>query len=338
MSSTRTDRDSGALADPATDASQRPSNPVVLLLGPTASGKSAAALALARRFPIEIISVDSACVYRGLNIGTAKPSAEELRAVRHHLVDCVEPWDPYSAARFVLDARAAIAAARSRGARPVLVGGTMLYARALMVGLDDLPAADATVRARLESEAAQLGWPALHARLAALDSATAERLAPRDAQRIQRALEVIELTGRPLSTQLRGSPQTPDQQLWRIISLEPGDRAVLHKRIEARFRHMIGQGLVAEVEQLRADPRVHSALASMKSVGYRQVWDVLEGRCPPDELEYRAIVATRQLAKRQLTWLRSMPERVVVDCTRSEYGHALDDALARALESARKAS
>lgn len=300
------------------DSSASPADPVVLLLGPTASGKSAGALALAQRFPIEIISVDSACVYRGMDVGTAKPSATERQQVRHHLIDCADPWEPYSAARFVDDARRLIHEIRQRGHEPLLVGGTMLYARALMQGLDDLPAADPAIRTRLEAEAADLGWPVLHARLKQIDPATAARLAPNDAQRIQRALEIHELTGQPMSTLLGGLPRAASADQWRVISLEPGDRSVLHVRIARRFRQMLEAGLIEEVERLRADPRIHAALASMKSVGYRQVWDLLEGRIGRDELPERAIAATRQLAKRQLTWLRSMTARTIIDCTASD--------------------
>lgn len=293
----------------------------VLLLGPTASGKSAVAMALARERPVEIVSVDSAQVYRGMDIGTAKPTADERREVPHHLIDLLEPTGSYSAAAFAADARAAIAGIRARGALPLLVGGTMLYARALGQGLDALPPADAAVRAAIEAEAASLGWPAMHARLAALDPATAARLRPADAQRIQRALEVVRVTGRPMSAQLggaRGDGPPPPRLL--TIALEPADRAALHARIDARFRAMLAAGLVDEVRALRDRGDLHAGLPSMRCVGYRQAWAWLDdvergerGAARRDAFVAQGIAATRQLAKRQLTWLRGMPERIVVD-------------------------
>lgn len=310
--------------------------PIVMLLGPTASGKSAAALAMARHFPVEIISVDSACVYRSMEIGTAKPTAEERARVAHHLIDCTDPWVPYSAAQFVKDTRRLIAEITARGRRPLLVGGTMLYARALMQGLDDLPMADPLVRAQIEARATREGWPALHAELAVIDPVTAARLAPRDAQRIQRALEVAQITGRPMSSLLAAarprSGATEDDLRWTVISLEPSDRAMLHERIERRFEQMLANGLVAEVEQLRRDPRIVASLPAMRSVGYRQVWDMLDGEIPADELTARGIFATRQLAKRQLTWLRSMTDRVVLDCTREAAADEVHAELAAILE------
>jgi tRNA dimethylallyltransferase len=293
--------------------------PVPMLLGPTASGKTAIALRLAEHLPIEIVSVDSALVYRGMDIGTAKPDAAERAAVPHHLLDLIEPTEAYSAARFVRDARAAIAAIRSRGRLPLLVGGTMLYAKALAEGLDDLPAADPAVRARLEDEARSLGWPALHARLAEVDPATAARLAPHDAQRIQRALEVWLLTGEPMSARLRTPEPTageaPRTGLRVVrIALEPSVRATLHARIAERFEHMLRRGLLDEVRALRARGDLDAAMPSMRCVGYRQAWEHLDGRYDAASLRERGIAATRQLAKRQLTWLRAMPERAVVDC------------------------
>lgn len=310
--------------------------PLVMLLGPTASGKSAAAMAMARRFPIEIISVDSASVYRGLDVGTAKPTAQERSRVPHHLIDCSDPWTPYSAARFVGDARRLISEITARGSRPLLVGGTMLYARALMQGLDDLPVADPQVREQIEARAARDGWPALHAELAAIDPVTAARLAPRDAQRIQRALEVAQITGSPMSSLLasarprRGAPD--DAEHWNVITLEPSSRAILHERIGRRFEQMLANGLVAEVEQLRRDTRIVASLPAMRSVGYRQVWQMLDGEIPADEMAARGIVATRQLAKRQLTWLRSMTGRVVLDCTPAVAAEKVHAELAAILE------
>ena len=283
------------------------------LAGPTASGKSAAALAiaaaLAPRHAVEIVSVDSALVYRGMDIGTAKPSAAERAAVPHHLIDIVDPAEPYSAARFVADAGAAIAAIRGRGAIPLLVGGTMLYFRALFDGLDALPEAHPAVRAAIDARAARSGWPALHAELAEVDPATAARLAPNDSQRIQRALEVHEVSGRPLSAW----HSAPDGRTPPLIALEPDDRAWLHARIGARFAAMLDAGFVDEVRRLRARGDLHAGLPSMRAVGYRQAWSALEGG-DLDTLAASASAATRQLAKRQLTWLRSMPWRQVVAC------------------------
>jgi tRNA dimethylallyltransferase len=292
----------------------------ILLLGPTASGKSAIALAIARRLPLEIVSVDSALVYRGMDLGTAKPTPEERRAVPHHLVDLLEPTGSYSAAAFAADARRLIGEIRGRGALPLLVGGTMLYAKALAEGLDDLPRADPAVRARLAAEAARDGWPAMHARLAAVDPPTAARLEPGDAQRIQRALEVHALTGRPMSAQL-GATRTASPPLrLATIALEPSDRAALHARIARRFGSMLAAGFVDEVRALRARGDLRPELPSMRCVGYRQAWQWLDDLAGGDASEARrarfveaAVAATRQLAKRQLTWLRAMPGREVVD-------------------------
>ena len=291
----------------------------ILLMGPTASGKSAAAMALAERFPAEIISVDSAQVYRGMDLGTAKPSAAERARVPHHLIDVVDPIESYSAARFARDAGRLIGEISGRGRLPLLVGGTMLYLRALTEGLHRLPAADPALRARLEAEARTLGWPALHARLAGVDPATAARLEPADAQRIQRALEVFELTGQPLSALLAGAPgEMPPRVRFLRVALEPSRRAELHERIAKRFAEMLAAGLVEEVRALRARGDLHAELPAMRCVGYRQIWEWLDAGAQPgaarDEMIARAIAATRQLAKRQLTWLRAMPEREVIDC------------------------
>jgi tRNA dimethylallyltransferase len=283
------------------------------LAGPTASGKSAAALAiaaaLAPRIQVEIVSVDSALVYRGMDIGTAKPSAAERAAVPHHLIDIVDPAERYSAARFVSDASASIAAIRERGNTPLLVGGTMLYFKALFDGLDALPEADPAVRADIDARAALAGWPALHAELAAIDPATAARLAPNDSQRIQRALEVHRVSGRPLSAW----HSAPDGRTPPLIALEPDDRAWLHARIGERFAAMLDAGFVDEVRGLRARADLHPALPSMRAVGYRQAWSALDGG-DLGTLAASVGAATRQLAKRQLTWLRSMPWRQVVAC------------------------
>ena len=271
--------------------------PAVLLMGPTATGKSALAVALARRLGGEIVSVDSAQVYRGMDIGTAKPDAAAQAAVAHHLIDIVDPTEAYSAARFRDDALAAIAAVRARGRVPIVAGGTMLYFKALTDGLSALPPADPAVRARIDARAAVEGWPALHAELARVDPATAARLPPTDAQRIQRALEVYELCGRPLSS-LQGAREAGGS-LGAVVrvALVPQDRARLHEAIAARFEAMLAAGLVDELRRLRARYALAPSLPSMRSVGYRQAWEFLEGR--------KGIAATRQLAKRQLTWLRS---------------------------------
>ena len=281
------------------------------LAGPTAAGKTAAALAIAQALPVEIVSVDSALVYRGMDIGTAKPTAAERAQVPHHLIDLIEPSEAYSAAQFVVDARRLIDDIRARGRLPLLVGGTMLYFKALFDGLDAMPPADAAVRARLDAEAAERGWPAMHAELARIDPATAARLPPGDAQRIQRALEVFHLTGRPISAfhrQRERHANTPP-----LLSLEPARRAWLHERIALRFTQMLDAGLVDEVRRLRARGDLHPALPSMRCVGYRQAWEALDA----DDLAAlpeRGIAATRQLAKRQLTWLRGLAQREVLAC------------------------
>jgi tRNA dimethylallyltransferase len=284
------------------------------LAGPTASGKSAASLALAGALgrPVEIVSVDSALVYRGMDIGTAKPTPQELAAVPHHLIDLIDPREAYSAAQFVHDATRLIGEIHARGALPLLVGGTMLYFKALFDGLDAMPAADRQLRAQLDAEAAERGWPALHAELAQVDPTTAARLAPNDAQRIQRALEVWRATGRPLSAFHREKPQA-DLAATPLISLEPASRGWLHERIAQRFDAMLAAGFVDEVKALRARGDLHLDLPSMRCVGYRQAWEALDaGDLAP--LRERGIAATRQLAKRQLTWLRGMPQRHVVAC------------------------
>ena len=296
------------------------------LAGPTASGKSAAALAiaaaLAPRHAVEIVSVDSALVYRGMDIGTAKPSALERAAVPHHLIDVVDPAERYSAARFVADASSAIAAIRARGNVALLVGGTMLYFKALFDGLDDLPEADPTVRAAIDARAAQAGWPALHAELAAIDPLTAARLAPNDSQRIQRALEVHRVSGRPLSAW----HSAPDGRTPPLIALEPNDRAWLHARIGERFSAMLDAGFIDEVRRLRARHDLNAALPSMRAVGYRQAWAALDGG-DLATLAASASAATRQLAKRQLTWLRAMRWRRVVACDAAD---AIDQVVALA--------
>jgi len=328
------------------------------LAGPTASGKTAAALAIAEKHPVEIISVDSALVYRGMDIGTAKPTAAELAAVPHHLINIRDPLHAYSAAEFVTDASALMQDITARGKLPLLVGGTMLYFKALQQGLDDMPKADAAVRRAIEQEAAQHGWSALHAELARVDPLTAARLAPADSQRISRALEVYRLSGQPMSSfhtankvavnaisvraegtfdensltspriacdaaysiatheasikaPVQNGMNHPDSLL---ISLEPLDRAWLHQRIAQRFEAMLAGGFLDEVKALRARGDLHPDLRVMRCVGYRQAWEALDGQWPLSELHDKGIFATRQLAKRQITWLRSMPQRRVVAC------------------------
>ena len=281
----------------------------VFLLGPTASGKTAIALELAARFPAEIVSLDSAQVYRGMDIGTAKPDASARSRVPHHLIDILEPVEAYSAGRFRADALALIAAIDARGRLPIVAGGTMLYYRALMGGLDELPAAQPAIRAGIDAEAARSGWPALHAELARVDPASAARIEPTDAQRIQRALEVHRHTGRALSEHHGAAPAARPAFDALTLSLEPAVRAVLHERIAVRFRAMLAAGLVEEVEGLRARYALDAGLPAMRAVGYRQAWDTLEGTERADTLEARGIAATRQLAKRQLTWLRGMAGR-----------------------------
>jgi len=281
--------------------------PVVLLMGPTGSGKSTLAMALAARFNVEIVSVDSAQVYRGMDIGTAKPDASMRARVPHHLIDILDPVDAYSAARFRSDALRAIAAIRARNAVPLLVGGTMLYFKALLEGLSSLPAADPAIRARLDARAANEGWHALHAELARVDPVTASRLQPLDAQRIQRALEVHEIAGRPLS-ELQGAREAGDGPAPTIaVALIPPDRAALHQTIAARFDMMLAAGLVTEVAALRARHALTPDMPSMRCVGYRQAWAFLDGHIDAATLRASGIAATRQLAKRQFTWLRATP-------------------------------
>ena len=288
----------------------------IALVGPTASGKTAAALALAaalrERGGAEIISVDSALVYRGMDIGTAKPSREELAQVPHHLIDIIDPLQSYSAAEFAKDATRLIGEIRARGKTPLLVGGTMLYLKALLEGLNDMPPSDPQVRADIQQRAAERGWPAMHDQLQAVDPVTAARLAPGDSQRIGRALEVWTITGQPLSAFHKDTkPKTPR---WHIpvISLEPLDRAWLHERIAQRFDAMLAAGFLDEVRALRARGDLNPDLPSMRCVGYRQAWQGLEEGWSAAEIRERGIFATRQLAKRQLTWLRGMPQRTVV--------------------------
>ncbi|MFM0646152.1 tRNA (adenosine(37)-N6)-dimethylallyltransferase MiaA [Paraburkholderia bryophila] len=297
--------------------SSNTATPIPCLLGPTASGKTAAALALAARRPVEIISVDSALVYREMDIGTAKPTDDELALAPHHLIDIVDPTDAYSAAQFRADTLRLTGEIHARGRLPLLVGGTMLYYKALTQGLNDLPAADADVRATLDADAAREGWPAMHARLAAVDAVTAARLAPNDSQRIQRALEVFMLTGQPMSVLLAAPARVDDAAAqWRFmpIALEPSDRSWLHARIETRFDAMLKSGFIDEVVKLRERGDLSPEMPSMRCVGYRQAWEYLDGVVDYPTMRDKGVFATRQLCKRQLTWLRGMTERVVVDC------------------------
>ena len=288
----------------------------VAIMGPTASGKTAAALHIARHLPCEIISVDSALVYREMDIGSAKPSLTERAAVPHHLIDILEPTASYSVMQFRQDAIALVADIHARGKLPLLVGGTMLYFKALRDGLDDLPQADPALRAALDRDIAAHGIQALHARLAVLDPITAARLKPADSQRIQRAMEIITLTGQPMSSLLARAPKIALPFTLLPIALEPCERSVLHQRIADRFDQMLQAqpGLLDEVRALRARGDLHAGLPSMRCVGYRQAWDYLEGSIDLATLREQGMAATRQLAKRQLTWLRSMPDRISVDC------------------------
>jgi tRNA dimethylallyltransferase len=277
--------------------------PAILLMGPTAVGKTALALKLARRFPLEIVSVDSALVFRDMNIGTAKPDAATLAEFPHRLIDLVSPEESYSAARFRHEALAAMTEIAAAGRVPLLVGGARLYYKALLEGLADLPQADPALRARIDAEAAQRGWPALHAELALRDPQTAARLAPRDSQRIQRALEICRISGRPMSELLAKGRGVPPPWRFLPLALLPSERGALHERIAARFRAMLANGLIEEVEMLRRRYALSPDLPSMRAVGYRQVWAWMEGEFDRAELANRGIFATRQLAKRQITWL-----------------------------------
>ena len=296
--------------------------PHLCIAGPTACGKTAAALAIAARYPCEIISVDSALVYRSMDIGTAKPSAAELASVPHHLINIRDPLQAYSAAEFAQDAQRLIGEIAARGKLPLLVGGTMLYFKALMDdGLDPMPAANPAIRAELEAQARLQGWPALHAELARIDPPTAERLAPMDGQRIQRALEVYRISGLPLSSfhaTKNIAARADTTGATALISLEPRDRAWLHARIAQRFDAMLADHFLDEVRRLRARGDLHLDLPSMRCVGYRQAWEALDGTLPMAELRERGIFATRQLAKRQITWLRAMPQRQVVACDQGD--------------------
>jgi tRNA dimethylallyltransferase len=309
---------------------------VICLAGPTAAGKRASTLALAERWPLEIVNVDSATIYRGMDIGTAKPSPAEQALVPQHLLDILDPAQSYSAAEFRADALRLIGEITARGRIPLLAGGTMMYYKALRDGLDDLPQADPALRAELEARAARDGWPALHAELARLDPVTAARLAPNDSQRIQRALEICQLSGQPMSALLgrQRASAGGDDNRYLTISLEPSERAALHARIEQRFDAMLANGLLDEVRGLHARADLHPGLPSVRCVGYRQMWAHLDGEISLDEAREQGIAATRQLAKRQITWLRAQPERVIVDCLAADAVAQTIDAVATALADA----
>jgi tRNA dimethylallyltransferase len=305
------------MPQPPSASDRRP--PAIFLMGPTASGKTALACALADRFPVELVSVDSALVYRGLDIGAAKPDAQTLQRYPHALIDIRDPSEPYSAAQFRDDALAAMHAIPARGRVPLLVGGTGLYFRVLQFGLSAMPSADADVRERLRAEAERDGWPALHARLAAHDPETAARIRPNDAQRIQRALEVIALSGSTPSALHAGS-RTVNRLPFRVLKLAliPADRGVLRERIARRFDAMLRACFLDEVKRLRARGDLHADLPALRAVGYRQAWEYLDGACTESEFRERAIHATRQLAKRQTTWLRGELDARVFDPERAD--------------------
>ncbi|MEN6629641.1 MAG: tRNA (adenosine(37)-N6)-dimethylallyltransferase MiaA [Sulfuricella sp.] len=300
-------------------------------MGPTASGKTGVAVELVQRLSCEIVSVDSALVYRSMDIGTAKPDAATLALAPHHLIDIIDPTQSYSAAQFRADALRLMAEITARGKIPLLTGGTMLYFKALQQGLDDLPQADPTIRAAIDAMATEKGWPAMHAELARLDPTTAARLNPADSQRIQRALEVCKITGRPMSA-LFGQGAAAELP-YRVIALalQPSDRAVLHQRIAQRFDAMLAQGLIEEVQQLRRTFALEPTMPSMRCVGYRQAWQYLDGEFGLAELREKGIAATRQLAKRQLTWLRGMEGVVSFDCLGKDLAVEVFDWLSREL-------
>ncbi len=305
--------------------------PAIFLMGPTASGKTGLAVELAQRLPVELISVDSALVFRDMDIGTAKPDAATLARAPHHLIDIIPPTEAYSAAAFRHDALRLMADITARGKVPLLVGGTMLYYKALREGLSPLPQADAALRAELDAEIAQHGIEHLHAKLAEVDAETAARLYSTDTQRIQRAMEIYLVSGKPMSELIKQQEQNPLPYDILSIALIPSDRAVLHQRIAVRFEQMLKQGLVDELRSLRQKYALHRDMTSMRCVGYRQAWEFLEGEITEAELMEKGIAATRQLAKRQLTWLRSTPDCIELDCLQSR----LADKVASILESNR---
>ena len=297
--------------------------PAIFLMGPTASGKTGVAVELVQRLPVELISVDSALVFRDMDIGTAKPDVATLARAPHHLIDIIAPTEAYSAAAFRHDALRLMADITARGNIPLLVGGTMLYFKALREGLSPLPQADAALRAELDTEIAQHGIEHLHARLAEVDPETAARLHATDTQRIQRAMEIYRLSGQPMSLLIQQQEQNPLPYDILPIALLPSDRAVLHQRIAARFADMLKQGLVDELRGLRKKYTLHPNMTSMRCVGYRQAWQFIDGEITEPQLLETGIAATRQLAKRQLTWLRSTPDIIELDCLQPELASAV---------------
>ncbi len=286
---------------------------VICLMGPTASGKTQLAIQLVQQYPFEIISVDSAMVYRGMDIGTAKPGADILAIAPHHLIDIREPQDPYSAAQFREDALREIAVIQAKGKIPLLVGGTMLYFRTLQQGIAKMPSANVELRLKLTHEGETLGWPALHSRLATVDPVAAQRIHPQDSQRIQRALEVHVLTGKNLTTWHDNQEINKTDNAFHYLVVAPQDRSILHERIKQRFIQMLDAGLIDEVKRLFSRADLNLETPAIRSVGYRQIWEYLEGKLTFDEMREKGIIATRQLAKRQLTWLRSWPDAVWFD-------------------------
>jgi tRNA dimethylallyltransferase len=306
--------------------------PAILLMGPTASGKTAVAVQLATTLPCEIISVDSAMIYKDMDIGTAKPDTETLKRAPHHLINIIEPHESYSAARFRDDALTLMREITERGNIPLLVGGTMLYFKALVEGLNDLPEADSTIRLIIETMAEEDGWPAVHEKLRKVDPETAARLEPNDSQRVQRALEIYYITGKSMTDLLKKPkyvyfPYTPIR-----IALLPADRAVLHERIAQRFDAMLQAGLVDELRKLQDEYALDPDTPSMRCVGYRQTWDHINGKISLDELREQGIAATRQLAKRQLTWLRSAEEFTEFDCLAENVGDRVLEYIRQELE------
>jgi len=291
--------------------------PVIFLMGPTATGKTEIAVSLSRQNPVDVISVDSAMVYRGMDIGTAKPSKVLLKEVPHRLIDICEPDETYSSAKFRLDALLAINEIHSQNRIPLLVGGTGLYFRALETGISDLPDADAEIRQQLESEAEQIGWQAMHRRLAEIDPASAERIHSNDPQRIQRALEIYEISGRSITDHYEEETTNPFSFEVIKIILNPDDRSILHEKIKHRFLKMLDEGLVEEVRTFHKNKRFVRSLPSMRMVGYRQVWNYLDGETDYEEMIEKGIIATRQLAKRQMTWLRKEENGIWLDCDAS---------------------
>ncbi len=300
-------------------------------MGPTASGKTQLAVELVQRFPMEIISVDSAMVYRGMDIGTAKPTADILKIAPHHLIDIRDPAEAYSAAQFREDALKIIEDIFSRGKIPLLVGGTMLYFRALQKGLSELPEADAELRKKLLIEGKKIGWPALHDRLKKIDTVAADRIHPNDSQRIQRALEVYELTGKNLTYWQQKNAENPENFRMINFAVLPVDRSILHQRIKERFETMLANGFIDEVRTLFSRGDLSLDLPAIRSVGYRQAWEYLLGELTFDEMKERAVIATRQLAKRQLTWLRSWPDVIEFDSEAKDVLHQISTVIASRL-------